>query len=186
MSPEQINHEDYNEKSDIWALGCIVYEMASLSPPFTADNQLALALKVKQGTFQRVPSRYSEELMRTIRWMLQPMPKDRPNVEDLLNLPHVSMRLRERALKKNYYHMKKKEEEVVRKEQEVGIREAEVAKREKELEDKEKQIEELERAVAEMQRLKKYSGCGSSTTPGTDLGNDSCLLLKGTNGLATN
>ena len=54
--------------------------------------------------------------MRTIRWMLKPEPKDRPNVEDLLNLPHVRMRLRERALKKNYYHMKKKEEEVVKKE----------------------------------------------------------------------
>ena len=116
MSPEQINQEEYNEKSDIWALGCIVYEMASLNPPFTADNQLALALKVKQGNFQRIPTRYSEELMRTIRWMLKPEPKDRPNVEDLLNLPHGSMRLRERALKKNYYHMKKKEEEVIKKE----------------------------------------------------------------------
>jgi NIMA (never in mitosis gene a)-related kinase len=116
MSPEQSNQQEYNEKSDIWALGCIVYEMASLTPPFTADNQLALALKIKQGTFARIPSRYSEELMRTIRWMLKPEPKDRPNVEDLLNLPHVSMRLRERALKKNYYHMKKKEEEVVKKE----------------------------------------------------------------------
>jgi NIMA (never in mitosis gene a)-related kinase 2 len=156
--------------------------MASLSPPFTADNQLALALKIKQGTFQRIPSRYSEELMRTIRWMLKPEPKDRPNVEDLLNLPHVSMRLRERALKKNYYHMKKKEEEVVKKEQELLDREAELQRREKELEEKERQVEELERAVAEMQRLKKYSGGGSSTTPGTDLGNDSCM--KATGGLA--
>jgi NIMA (never in mitosis gene a)-related kinase 2 len=105
--------------------------MASLSPPFTADNQLALALKIKQGTFQRIPSRYSEELMRTIRWMLKPEPKDRPNVEDLLNLPHVSMRLRERALK-------------------LLDREAELQRREKELEEKERQVEELERAVAEM------------------------------------
>jgi hypothetical protein len=54
--------------------------------------------------------------MRAIRWMLKTEPKQRPNVEDLLNLPHVSMRLRERALKKNMVHMKKKEEEVKRKE----------------------------------------------------------------------
>jgi len=40
----------------------------------------------------------------------------RPNVEDLLNLPHVSMRLRERALKRNLQHMKRKEEEVKKKE----------------------------------------------------------------------
>lgn len=48
--------------------------------------------------------------------MLQTDPKDRPNVEDLLNLPHVSMRLRERALKRNLQHMKRKEEEVLKKE----------------------------------------------------------------------
>jgi NIMA (never in mitosis gene a)-related kinase len=40
----------------------------------------------------------------------------RPNVEDLLNLPHVSMRLRERALKRNLQHMKRTEEEVKKKE----------------------------------------------------------------------
>ncbi len=100
-----------------------MYEMATLIPPFTADNSLALALKIKQGTFKRIPSRYSEELMRTIRWMLKPEPKERPNVEDLLNLPHVSMRLRERALKKNYSHMKKKEEDVAKKELELKDRE---------------------------------------------------------------
>lgn len=49
MSPEQINEEEYNEKSDIWSLGCIAYEMANLSPPFYAENQLALALKIKEG-----------------------------------------------------------------------------------------------------------------------------------------
>ena len=53
--------------------------------------------------------------------------------------------------------------------------------REQELEEKERQVEDLERAVAEMQRLKKYSGGGSSTTPGTDLGNDSGI--KNTAGL---
>jgi NIMA (never in mitosis gene a)-related kinase len=90
--------------------------LAALSPPFQADNSLTLALKIKKGDFQRVPSKYSDELMRVIKWMLKIDPRQRPNVEDLLNLPHVSMKLRERALKKNISHMKKTEEEVKKKE----------------------------------------------------------------------
>lgn len=44
--------------------------------------------------------------------MLKSDPKQRPNVEDLLNLPNVSVRLRERALKRNLEHMAKKKVEI--------------------------------------------------------------------------
>ena len=98
-----------------------------------ATNQLSLALKIKEGNFQRIPSRYSEELMRVIKWMLKVEPTDRPNVEDLLNLPHVSMRLRERALKRNLQHMKRKEEEVIKKEKKLLSKQAEVDQKEEEL-----------------------------------------------------
>jgi len=98
-----------------------------------ATNQLSLALKIKEGNFQRIPSRYSEELMRVIKWMLKVEPTDRPNVEDLLNLPHVSMRLRERALKRNLQHMKRKEEEVIKKEKKLLSKQAEVDLKEEEL-----------------------------------------------------
>jgi serine/threonine protein kinase len=119
MSPEQCNESGYNEKSDIWSLGIILYEMANLAPPFQANNHLSLALKIKEGVFRRIPEQYSEELMRVISWMLKPDPKQRPNVEDLLNLPNVSVRLRERALKRNLEHMGKKRIEIETKEQET-------------------------------------------------------------------
>lgn len=38
MSPEQCNGQDYNEKSDIWSLGVVLYELTALSPPFMATN----------------------------------------------------------------------------------------------------------------------------------------------------
>lgn len=89
--------------------------MAALSPPFTAENQLSLALKIKAGLFKRLPERYSEELMRSIRWMLNVEPSQRPNVEDLLNLPNISIKLRETSLKKNLTSVKKKANDVKKK-----------------------------------------------------------------------
>jgi len=34
MSPEQINECKYDEKSDIWSAGCLLYEIITLRPPF--------------------------------------------------------------------------------------------------------------------------------------------------------
>jgi serine/threonine protein kinase len=70
MSPEMINEQKYNEKSDIWALGCLLYELCALVPPFDAHNHLSLAVKINAGKFDRIPAVYSEDLHRAIRWML--------------------------------------------------------------------------------------------------------------------
>ena len=83
--------------------------------------------------------------MRSIRWMLNVEPNKRPNVEDLLNLPAISMLLREKALKKNMSSVNKKHEEVKRKSKELKDKEEELKERERILEEKEKEIEDLER-----------------------------------------
>lgn len=92
MSPEQIEEQKYNEKSDIWSLGCIVYEMAALKPPFKASNHLNLAMKIKNGKFDRIPDRYSEELWSVIQMMLQLNSETRPSVDELLKIPQVAQR----------------------------------------------------------------------------------------------
>ena len=53
-------------------------------------------MKIKDGKFERIPSRYSEELNRVICWMLSLEQKKRATVDDLINLPLVSVRLREK------------------------------------------------------------------------------------------
>lgn len=49
FSPEMCEERPYNEKSDVWALGCLTYELCSLSPPFVAANQMALARSKPRG-----------------------------------------------------------------------------------------------------------------------------------------
>ncbi|XP_014060118.1 serine/threonine-protein kinase Nek2 [Salmo salar] len=84
MSPEQMNRMSYNEKSDIWSLGCLLYELCALSPPFTAYNQKELAEKIQEGKFRRIPYRYSEELNALLSRMLHLKDYLRPSVESIL------------------------------------------------------------------------------------------------------
>ncbi|KAM5239144.1 serine/threonine-protein kinase Nek2 isoform 2-T2 [Ctenodactylus gundi] len=89
MSPEQINRMSYNEKSDIWSLGCLLYELCALMPPFTAFNQKELAGKIREGKFRRIPYRYSDELNDIITRMLNLKDYHRPSVEEILENPLI-------------------------------------------------------------------------------------------------
>jgi NIMA (never in mitosis gene a)-related kinase len=51
--PEIIKNEPYNERADVWALGCILYELCCLEPPFCTSNMLALATKITQADYDQ-------------------------------------------------------------------------------------------------------------------------------------
>jgi len=93
MSPEQISKKSYNEKSDVWALGCILYEMACLQVPFEAANEAQLATKIKAGRIHKIPSSYSDSIARIIYSMIQVDMTKRPQIVDLLKLPQSASRL---------------------------------------------------------------------------------------------
>ncbi len=48
--------EAYDQKSDVWALGCLVFELVALRPPYAAANQYALGKKVVETAVPRVPT----------------------------------------------------------------------------------------------------------------------------------
>ncbi|GIQ80206.1 hypothetical protein KIPB_000966 [Kipferlia bialata] len=99
MSPEQIQKRPYNDKCDIWALGCLLFELASLVPPFEATSVAGLNLKIKAGKFNPLPAQYSAELSGIVRSMLSHDPKSRPSTTDLVKLPTVAQRMRNAVLR---------------------------------------------------------------------------------------
>ncbi|KAL4489955.1 hypothetical protein ABPG72_010854 [Tetrahymena utriculariae] len=88
-SPEVWRDEPYDVKSDIWSLGCVLYEMCALKPPFRANDMEGLYKKVQKGDFERIPKKYSEDLQRMLTMFLKVNPKDRPSCEQILSNPIV-------------------------------------------------------------------------------------------------
>lgn len=48
-SPEVWKDQPYDSKSDIWSLGCVLFEMLSLRTPFRANDMKGLYEKVTEG-----------------------------------------------------------------------------------------------------------------------------------------
>jgi NIMA (never in mitosis gene a)-related kinase len=69
-SPEVWKDMPYNDKSDIWSLGCVLYEMAALKPPFRANDMEGLYKKVVKGIFPPIPSQYSKDLEQVLNMLL--------------------------------------------------------------------------------------------------------------------
>lgn len=62
ISPEIWKKQPYNSKSDVWSLGCVLYELATFRHPFTADSPKALSNKILLGRYLPIPSEYSSDL----------------------------------------------------------------------------------------------------------------------------
>ncbi|XP_047736482.1 uncharacterized protein LOC108677560 isoform X2 [Hyalella azteca] len=84
LSPEMCQNKPYNSKSDVWALGCVLYEMVALKHPFEATCMKSLVLKIMKGSYQPVPSKFSWDLKALIRQILQSNPVHRPSVTTIL------------------------------------------------------------------------------------------------------
>ncbi|CAD8188611.1 unnamed protein product [Paramecium octaurelia] len=94
-SPEVWKDQPYDQKSDIWSLGCVVYEMAALKPPFQAEDMEGLYKRVIRGYYPRISQNYSQDLSNAIRSMLQVQPHLRPNCDKLLQFPSLLKRQEE-------------------------------------------------------------------------------------------
>ena len=84
-SPEVWKDKPYDSKSDIWSLGCVIYEMTTLKPPFRAEDMDGLYRKVIKGAYNKIGDNYSKQLAGVIKMMLQVNPSNRPSADSLLS-----------------------------------------------------------------------------------------------------
>eukprot|EP00486_Rosalina_sp_Unknown_P015437 CAMPEP_0201596218 /NCGR_PEP_ID=MMETSP0190_2-20130828/192972_1 /ASSEMBLY_ACC=CAM_ASM_000263 /TAXON_ID=37353 /ORGANISM="Rosalina sp." /LENGTH=401 /DNA_ID=CAMNT_0048056487 /DNA_START=1098 /DNA_END=2300 /DNA_ORIENTATION=- len=185
MSPEQIQSKSYNEKSDIWALGCIVYEMAMLARPFKAANYLHLAEKIKLGIYKKISTRnYSEELENAIQMMLTVETNKRAKVEELLCLPRIQFTSKMLRLDRRYTQLKKKEHQFNLKMQEF---ENKYKRKAKQLSDKEEALKLKEKELSQkevfLQSKTPSQTSGVSTSTNSNSGDSGhSKLSPSTNG----
>ncbi|DAZ94089.1 TPA: hypothetical protein N0F65_004201 [Lagenidium giganteum] len=85
MSPEVLRGEGYDWKSDVWSLGCILYELAMLRSPFKSEglNLYGLFQKINKGEYEPVPDIYSSHLRRLVTRMISLTASDRPSMEEV-------------------------------------------------------------------------------------------------------
>ncbi|XP_040850551.1 serine/threonine-protein kinase Nek4 isoform X3 [Ochotona curzoniae] len=93
MSPELFSNKPYNYKSDVWALGCCVYEMATLKHAFNARDMNSLVYRIIEGKLPPMPKDYSPELAELIRTMLSKRPEERPSVRSILRQPYIKRQI---------------------------------------------------------------------------------------------
>ena len=84
LSPEICDEKPYNEKSDVWALGCILYEMASFKHPFNASNQPSLYFKIMKGIYEPLSLKCSFDIKKMVEVLLEKNYYKRPYIKEVI------------------------------------------------------------------------------------------------------
>ena len=103
-SPEVWNDEPYSYKSDLWSIGCVIYEICALHPPFKGKDLDELYANVCKGKVERISQVYSEDLWKMIKMLLQVDVKKRVDCDSFLNSKLIIKKKKE--LKESYKDFK--------------------------------------------------------------------------------
>ncbi|KAG7100016.1 hypothetical protein E1B28_001803 [Marasmius oreades] len=156
MSPELMQEKAYDSKSDIWSLGCLIYELCALKPPFhEAKTHAELSILIRNGRIPPLPKGYSQSLGGVIKSMLNLNPAMRPSVAQLLQHERLDLVLKISEAEKMFTTVKSHRANLVSRERELVSREKAVQEREQYLSmvvsQKDAEIASLQQAIAQTQ-----------------------------------
>jgi NIMA (never in mitosis gene a)-related kinase len=99
LDPQRLGGRTYGQKADVWGLGCVLYEMATLEPAFNVSSLPELKRKVAAGrvNLNKIPKHYSPEVKNMINSMIQVTETRRASAEDVLGNPGIAQVIRQRS-----------------------------------------------------------------------------------------
>ena len=89
ISPELCKDQPYNDKSDVWSLGCVLYELCTLNHPFEGGTQVEIYEKIMTQKFKAISNEYSNELKRMVDLLLEKDERKRPKMKEILKMKCV-------------------------------------------------------------------------------------------------
>ena len=102
LSPEIINSQPYGFQSDIWSLGVLLYEMCALKMPFDASNLPQLYIKIINCNYQPLNDKYSNELKKLVKDMLNEVSLKRPTISEILDNVIIRPRIKKFLNEEDY------------------------------------------------------------------------------------
>ncbi|KAI0266970.1 kinase-like domain-containing protein [Gloeopeniophorella convolvens] len=131
MSPELMQEKAYDSKSDIWSLGCLVYELCAHKPPFhEAKTHSELSMAIRNGRIPPLPRGYSQALSSVIKAMLNLNPSMRPSAAQLLQHERLEFAYKVFETQKQLDNVKFHKAAILDRERELATREAAVTAQE--------------------------------------------------------
>ena len=94
-SPEVWMNKPYSFKSDLWSIGCVIYEMCELKTPFTGKDMDDLFINVCMNKVERINKRYSDDLWIMIKKLLEVNVDKRFNCRQFLEYDIVKNKIKE-------------------------------------------------------------------------------------------
>ncbi|KAF8954141.1 kinase-like domain-containing protein [Flammula alnicola] len=162
MSPELMQEKAYDSKSDIWSLGCLIYELCALKPPFhEAKTHSELSIFIRNGRIPPLPRGYSQSLTSVIKSMLNLNPAMRPSAAQLLQHERLDLVAKVVDTDKMLSVVKAHRDSLAAKEREIIAREHSLLETQQNLTSlmaqKDHEILSLQHLVAQLQQSHSFS-----------------------------